>query len=414
VNAVPLRRNRDFVLLQTGQLLSNIGTRLTSIAYPLLVLALTGSAAKAGFVLFARTLPQALLALPAGVVADRWNRKWIMVGADAVRVVAVSVLVPVIALDWDALWLIALIAFVEGAGATFFMAAYPGAMRSVVPVHQLPDAAAVQTGRHAIVQLAGAPLGGALFTIARVLPFVVDVISYAFSAISLLMMRTSFQEDRERDTSSFRSQLLEGVRYVWHQPFLRTVALIFGLLNFVGPSVLFAIVVIGTEQGLSGGEVGLLVAVFFAGILPGTALSPHIRRALPVRAVFVLELWTWVGCGAFLVWPSVYVLAVCLLPTALVIPSTDSVVHGYRIAMTPDRLLGRAESAWTTFAIVVSPIGPLVTGVLITEVSARAAIGVCVVFALGLALWATLSPAIRNAPSIDELREVSPAVPEGI
>ena len=98
-------------------------------------------------------------------------------------------------------------------------------------------------------------------------------------------------------------------------------------------------------------------------------------------------------------------LAVCLLPTALVIPSTDSVVHGYRIAMTPDRLLGRAESAWTTFAIVISPIGPLITGVLITEVSARAAIGLCVVLALVLALWATFSPAIRNAPSIDDLAE---------
>ena len=66
---LPLRRNRDFMLLQTGQLLSNIGTRLTSIAYPLLVLALTGSAVKAGFALFARTLPQALFALPAGVAA---------------------------------------------------------------------------------------------------------------------------------------------------------------------------------------------------------------------------------------------------------------------------------------------------------------------------------------------------------
>ncbi len=271
-----------------------------------------------------------------------------------------------------------MIAFVEGVGTAFFMAAYPGSVRSVVPTHQLPDAAAVQTGRNAIVQLAGSPLGGALFTIARVLPFVVDVISYAFSAISLLLMRAKFQEEREHDHSPLRSQLLEGVRYVWHQPFLRTVALIFGLLNFVGPSILFAIVVIGTDQGLSGGEVGLLVAVFFAGILPGTALSPYIRRALPVRAVFVLELWTWVGCAAFLVWPSVYVLAVCLLPTALVIPSTDAVVHGYRIAMTPDRLLGRAESAWTTFAIVISPIGPLITGVLITEVSSRAAIGLCV------------------------------------
>jgi MFS family permease len=410
----PLRRNRDFMLLQAGQLLSNIGTRLTSIAYPLLVLAMTGSAAKAGFVLFARTAPQAIFALPAGVAADRWNRKWLMVGADGVRVVAVSVLVVIIALDSNAFWLISVIAFVEGTGASFFLAAYPGAMRSVVPTHQLPDAAAISTGRNAIVQLAGSPLGGALFTIARVLPFIVDVISYAFSAISLLLMRAKFQEDRERDASPLRSQLLEGVRYVWHQPFLRTVALIFGLLNFVGPSVLFAIVVIGTDQGLSGAEVGLLVAVFFAGILPGTALSPFIRRTLPVRAVFVLELWTWVGCAAFLAWPSVYVLAVCLLPTALVIPSTDSVVHGYRIAMTPDRLLGRAESAWTTFAIVISPIGPLITGILITEVSARAAVGMCVVIALALALWATLSPAIRNAPSIDELAEVPATAPEGI
>ena len=414
VNAVPLRRNRDFVLLQSGQLLSNIGTRLTSIAYPLLVLALTGSAAKAGFALFARTLPQALFALPAGAAADRWNRKRLMIGADAVRVVAVGLLVATIVLGSEAFWPIPLIAFVEGVGAAFFIAAYPGAVRSVVPTHQLPDAMAAQTGRNAIVQLAGSPLGGALFTIARALPFVVDVFSYAFSAISLLLMKASFQEEREREPSHLKTELLEGVRYVWHQPFLRTCALIFGLLNFVGPSVLFAIVVIGTDQGLSGGEVGLLVAVFFAGIIPGTLLSPFIRRVLPVRAVFTLELWTWIGCAAFLVWPSVYVLAVCLIPTTLVIPSTDSVVHGYRIAMTPDRLLGRAESAWSTFAVLISPLGPLITGVLINAVSARAAIAVCVVVALGLALWATFSPAIRNAPSIHDLAEAPVTVPEAL
>ena len=398
------------MLLQTGQLLSNIGTRLTSIAYPLLVLALTGSPPRPALSSsHARSRMRSSRCLR-GSWPTAGTGSGSLIGADAVRVVAVSLLVAIIALDADAFWLISVIAFVEGTAAAFFIAAYPGAVRAVVPTRQLPDAFAVQTGRNAVVQLAGSPLGGALFTIARVLPFVVDVISYAFSAISLLMMRASFQEKRERDASSLRAQLLEGVRYVWRQPFLRTVALIFGLLNFVGPSVLFAIVVIGTDQGLSGGQVGLLVAVFFAGILPGTLLSPYIRRALPVRAVFVLELWTWVGCAAFLVWPSVYVLAVCLLPTALVIPSTDSVVHGYRIAMTPDRLLGRAESAWTTFAIVISPIGPLVTGVLITEVSARAAIGLCVALALFLALWATLSPAIRNAPTIDDLEEI-PATP---
>ena len=74
MTAVPLRQNRDFVLLQTGQLLSGIGTQSGLIAYPLLVLALTGSAAKAGVVGFTRALSSTLLALPAGVLADRWNR----------------------------------------------------------------------------------------------------------------------------------------------------------------------------------------------------------------------------------------------------------------------------------------------------------------------------------------------------
>ena len=64
-----------------------------------------------------------------------------------------------------------------------------------------------------------------------------------------------------------------------------------------------------------------------------------------------------------------------MLPSALAMPSTDSVVHGYRIAMTPDRLLGRAEAGWTTFAIVMATFAPLTTGYVIEEVSQRAAVG---------------------------------------
>lgn len=407
MNAAPLRRNRDFMLLQAGQLLSNMGTQVASIAYPLLVLELTGSAAKAGFVAFARFLPRALFALPAGVVADRWNRKWLMIGSDAVRVIAVSALVATIWLDSPAFWPIPVIAFVEGAAAAFFAAAYPGALRSVVAVGQLPDAIAYQTGRGAIVQLGGAPLGGVLFTVGRALPFVVDVLSYAFSAISLLWMRASFQEKREDDTSRLRSQLVEGIRFVWQQPFLRTCALIFGPLNFVAPGLIFSLVVIGTDEGLTGGQVGLLVASWFAFALLGTFLSPFVRRALPVRAVFVLELWTWVACAAFLVWPNVYVLAASMIPSALAVPSTDAVVHGYRIALTPDRLLGRAESAWSTFALLMAPFGPLLAGILISDVSPRAAIAMFAVSALALAVWGTFSRPLRTAPSLDELAKAA-------
>jgi hypothetical protein len=253
------------------------------------------------------------------------------------------------------------------------------------------------------MNIAGPPLGGALFGLARALPFLVDSISYAFSTLSLLAMRTPFQEVRDPDRSSIRSRLAEGFRFLWSRPFLRTCALLFGLTNFIGPGVVLALVVIGTRQGLTGGEVGALVAAFGGGILLGSLLSPLARRVLPVRGILLLELWTWPGCAVFLVWPSVYVLIAGLIPTALAIPSTDSVVHGYRIAMTPDRLIGRSEAAWSTISLLIAPLGPLVAGVLLAAVSARATIGVFAAAALILALWGTLSPSIRAAPSLDRL-----------
>jgi Transmembrane secretion effector len=393
------------MLLQAGQLLSSAGTQSTVIAYPLLVLAVTGSAAKAGAVAFARTLPMALLALPSGVAADRWNRKWLMIGADGVRVLAIGSLAVAILVDRVAFWAIVLAAFVEGGGAALFSSAQAGALRAVVPVRQLPAAAAAQAGREAGVRIAGPPLGGALFGLAHALPFLVDAASYAFSSASLLAMRTPFQEKREADFPALRSRLAEGFRFLWSRPFLRTCALLFGLANFLGPGLLLAVVVIGTRQGLSGGEVGVLVAVFGAFLLLGSVVSPLVRRALPVRAVLLLELWTWLGCAAFLVWPDVFVLTAGLLPTALAIPSTDSVVHGYRIAMTPDRLLGRAESVRSTISLLIAPLGPLAAGSLLGAVSARATIAVFAAFGLVLAVWGTLSPSIRAAPSLDELAD---------
>jgi MFS family permease len=164
--------------------------------------------------------------------------------------------------------------------------------------------------------------------------------------------------------------------------------------------------VIGKKQGLSGGEVGVLLSAFGACLLLGAFLSPLVRRLLPVRGVLLLELWTWTGCALFVLWPTVYVLTASILPTALAIPSTDSVVRGYQFAMTPDRLMGRVESVVTTIALFIAPLGPLAAGLLLDAVSERAAIAVFAAFGLVLAVWGTLSPAIRAAPSLDEIGEL--------
>ncbi len=406
MTARPLYRNRDFVLLQSGLLLSSAGSQMTAIAYPLLVLALTGSAAKAGLVAFLRLLAMALFALPAGLAADRFDRRSLMIAAHAVRAVAIGSLGTLLLLDEAVYWIVPAVAFVEGAGAAVFSAAQSGAFRAVVPTAQLPEAVAVVTGREAAVSVASPALGGALFGVARALPFLVHAVLYAFSAVALLAMRTPFQEERDADRSSLRTRLVEGFRFLWEHAFLRTTALLFGLANFVGPGVMLAIVVIGEEQGLTSGEVGLLLSSFGVFVLLGAFLSPFVRRRLPIRGVLLLELWTWTGCGLFLVWPNVYVLTASILPTALAIPSTDSVVHSYRYAMTPDRLQGRVGSVWTTIGLAIAPLGPLVAGLLLESISPRATIAVFALFGLALAVWGTLSPSIRSAPSLAELAEL--------
>src|SRR5580698_2157873 len=87
---VPLRRNRDFQLLWGGQAVSLLGSQTSKIAYPLLVLAMTGSPAKAGIAGFAAMLGYLLFPLLAGSIADRCNRKRLMISCDAIRLLAVG------------------------------------------------------------------------------------------------------------------------------------------------------------------------------------------------------------------------------------------------------------------------------------------------------------------------------------
>jgi hypothetical protein len=383
--------------------LSSAGSSLTTIAYPLLALAVTHSPAKAGLVGFARLAPFGLLALPAGLAADRWSRKSLMIISDAVRAAAIGLLAALVLAGEAELWAIMAVAFVEGAGACVFVGAEPGALRAVVPRMQLPAAAGAREARRAVVRLGGPPLGGALFGLSRALPFVVDSASYVFSTLALLAMRTPFEEVRDRDTAPVRAQLAEGFRFMWQHAFLRTTAFLYGVGNFLVPAMLLVIVVVGRREGLSPGEIGALTAAVGAGTLVGSLASPLFRKTFSIRTILLLELWTWLGSWGFVAWPHAYALAAALTLFGLAAPITDSVVVGYRLAITPDRLVGRVESVRTNISLLVTPLGPLAAGVLLEVTSARITVALLASIGLGLALWGTLSPSIRHAPSLSEL-----------
>jgi MFS family permease len=412
VNRVPLRRNRDFVLLQLGQGLSTLGSTSTYVAYPLLVLALTHSPAKAGVVGFANVLPYALFALFAGVVADRVDRKRLMIAMDLVRAAAMASIVAALAADVLTFWQVAVAAFVEGSAFVFFNIAEVGALRSVVPARQLQEAAAAEQSRYAAVTLAGPSVGGVLFGLGRSLPFLADAISYAASILTLTSMRTPFQEARERDPAPLRRQIREGVSWLWSHAYLRTSALIFAGQNFAFSGIYLVFVVIARRHGLSSAAIGALIGVFGVASLAGALAAPRMARALSMRAIMLGNQWLSSAIILCAVAPGPYVLLACVLPIAFVSPALNSVVVGYRTAITPDHLVGRVSSVARNLAQIAAPLGPLVAGFLLGAYSSRVALLVLGGISLALAVWTTVSPSIRNAPSLSELDEVGAATME--
>jgi MFS family permease len=413
---LPLRKNRDFVLLQVGQTLSTIGSESTGIAYPLLVLAMTHSPVQAGVVGFTRVLPWALFGFLAGAAVDRLPRKRMMIVSDIVRVGAVTSIVVAIALHRLSFVQIAIVAFIEGTMYVFFNIAEVGALRSVVPGRQLPAAAAAEQARFSTMIIVAPPLGGSLFGIWRALPFLADAVSYVFSLASLLAMRTPFQEERQHEQVPLRTQIAEGFRWLWGHRFLRTCALLFTWVNVVFEGTFLVMIVEGRRQGLSGAQIGALIAVVGVFSLAGSLASPRLQRRLSMRTFIVASFWLQLFIAAFLLKPSIYVLVVGSLPAAFLGPSVAAVVIGYRVAVVPDRLTGRVNSVARTIALCGLPLGPLSAGLLLGSFSARTTIAVFASFLFVLCVFTTLSSSIRNAPSLDELDDLPrpEAFPAGV
>jgi MFS family permease len=399
-----LSRNRDFVLLQAGQLLSTFGSSMSGLAYPLLALAVTHSAAKAGYVGAVIFIPLVAFNLVAGVAADRFERKRLMILSDVVGAATLGTFAALILLGHAKLWLILVVAFVDSTASIFYNAASRGAFRSVVPIAQLPAAASTVQARSAIVRLSAPPIGGGLFGVARSLPFIADAVSYAFSTGSVLLMRTQFQEKREPGAATtVRQQLVEGVLYFTRIPFLRATIAMIAVSNFTIAGIQFGVIVLAKRDGLSSSAVGGFVAFVGATTLLGSLASPILRRILSLNTIMLSELWAAVGYAAFFAWPNVYVLAGVFGLQAFCFPNTDSAVAAYSYALIPDRLIGRAMAASNTLRAVAAPLGPLAAGLLLSSVSPRLTIAALVAPTLVAAALGTLSKAIRHAPPLDEL-----------
>jgi predicted MFS family arabinose efflux permease len=385
---------------------STVGTRVSSIAFPLLVLSLTHSPAKAGIVGFAQTVPYLIFFLPAGALVDRWNRKRVMLVADAARALAFASLALALAFDDVTFTHIVGVAFAEGTFFVFFLLSESAALPQVVPAEQIPAAVASNQARVQGADLAGQPLGGILFGLSRTLPFVVDAVSYAVSFVSLLFIRPAFQEERERPETHLVADVVEGLGWLWRQAFLRAAVLLVAGSNFAFAGFTLALIVRANDLGASSFLVGAMFAFIGGGAIVGSLFAPWVQRHVPVRVVILGNLWLWAAMMVVVALPRSPIAVGALAGIgAIGGPIFNVVFASYRYALVPDRLLGRVQSASLVVAWGMTPLGALTAGFLLQSTGAVDTILVLAGISAFLAMSATVAPSVRAAPQLEALRK---------
>ncbi len=295
---VPLRHNRDFNLLWSGQAVSALGSRISEIAFPLLILAVTGSAAKAGLVGTSVLIANLVTLLPAGVVGDHYPRRRIMVICSLVQMVAVGTVVPAVLTGHVVLGWLVTVGAVQGVASAFYMGASRGALRRVVPRPQLGQALSRAQARDQTAFLMGPPIGGALFSAARFLPFACDALSFGAITLAAVLVRGSMDPvpGTVAPREPLRRDVTKGIRYVLRNSYLRTVAMWAAANNGIATGIVLMIVVLVRYRGGSPEVVGLVSATGPVGGLLGALLGPRLIRAVPGRRLVVVSSWLMVLC----------------------------------------------------------------------------------------------------------------------
>ncbi len=263
----PLWRNSPFIRLWGAQLISTLGSRMSSLAFPLLVLALTHSPFQAGLVGFVRGVPYVILSLPAGALIDRWNRKRVMVLCDLGRGVAFLTLAAALITGHILLLHLYAVALVEGTLYVFFHVAEVAALSWVVPEVQLPSAVGLNRAVYPLTGLAGTPLGGLLLQVGRAIPFAADAVPYLLSALALNSIRVSFQRARTTQRGALWAGMGEGLRWLWNERLFRSLALISVGNNFWDEGMGLIIIVLARAQGAAPVTIGIVFAIGAVGVL---------------------------------------------------------------------------------------------------------------------------------------------------
>lgn len=373
---VPLNRNRNFRRLWVGQVLSDLGTGVGGLAYPLLVFQLTHSAVTAGAVGTVAAVGAFIVRLPAGALADRHDRRRIMVTCDVVRMAVLGLLAVGVFEHWVAWPVVMAVAVVDRMGDTLFSPASMAALPHIVAEDQLEQAWAATEARQYVANLGGPTLGGLLYGVAAAVPFVGDAVSYGVSALTSATLSGDFStKPADGDRPGLWRESFEGIRVIRRDPLLRAVIVQAPLINLAFNGVIMAIILGMRVGGKTSTQIGLTESLMMVGGLLGAVVATRVQGKLTLQGMVValtLGGTCLMGVAAVLM-PSPLVAAPMAIPFMLA-PAANAALFGAMLRQTPEEFRGRVTNSLMQLATALATLAPLIAGLLVESVGAHWAV----------------------------------------
>ena len=400
----------EYRKLWTASTVSNLGDGVTLVAGPLLAASLTRDPVLVAGLAFAQRLPWLLFSLISGALVDRLDRRMLMVAVDVFRTVLLGFLGLAVLMNFVSIPLLYIVFFLMGTAETLFDTASVSILPAVVPRESLEKANGRLFGAQIVSnEFAAPPLGGFLFAVAASIPFFLDAGSFAAAAVLVLFMRGKFRVEHPEGTppTTLREEISEGLRWLWGNRLLRTLAVSLGIMNLTMTATI-SIFVLFAQERLGLGSVGygvLLTSVGVGGVVGSLSAE---------RIVGWLGAGTTMRLGLLIEAASTGVIALSREP--LVVGSMlalfgfhaivwNVITISLRQQIIPERLLGRVNSVYRLLGLGGMSAGALLGGVLarsfgLTAPFWFASLSVAV---LALIVWPTL-----NNQTIRVARENAP------
>ncbi len=371
---------RDFRLVWLGESISILGDQFHIVALSLLILGRTGSGFTLGVVLIAAAIPRGAFILLGGVLSDRISPRDLALGSNVLRAIVTMLVAGLVLGGRIELWHLAAAGIAFGVVDAVFLPAINTLVPRLVPADRLASANAVLQGAFQLMGTAGPAVAGlAIAVIGIGAVFVLDAVSFALAAYALWLVRSGSRLDPSApgepasvasaaQSPSIRSSLADGARVVLGDPIMRSIVVLSIAVNvaFTGPIVVGLPWLVVVRSGGDALSLGLLLAVFSAGVFGGVLIAGSMARPRRFGSVVLgLVLVMGIGLGAIGLASTVPLAALTLLLIGLSVGYVNVVIIAWVQARTDPHVLGRTMSFLMFGSVVAAPISLALAAVLV-------------------------------------------------